>query len=115
MKTIAVCYLCIAPIFLVTEQAYSEEVESSSDQNHEIVVVGERLKKSHVRFSIDRTSRAVRCKAVKANTDPTYVNLKCEVVRRCAKVEPYSRSNVRNCLEQTRSQVAEEYVKSHRN
>ena len=96
----------------VVPQAAAQTITNeSSAKVDDIIVVSKRIEKSHVRFSVDRRTRAVRCKPINASTDPVYADLKCEIVRRCASVEPYSRSNVRACLEKTRNKVAEEFVK----
>lgn len=99
----------------VAQQVMSQSsFRSSSTDQDEIIVVAEKLARSHVQFNIDRRTRAVRCKAKSTKIDPVYAELKCEIVRRCAKVEPYSGRNVRQCLERMRGEVAAEYARAKR-
>lgn len=110
MLSLSICFSLM--VFMPPELAAQEQSAADSEiQNEEIVVIGRKIEDAKVLVNINRRTRAVKCRPQKKNMDPVYANLKCEGVRRCAHVEPYSRANVRACFNRLKPEIAEQYLR----
>ncbi len=95
-------------------QAPAASGTQQSEVDPEILVIGQKAKKVRIKFRINDRTRAVRCKAVRSSGDKEFDRAMCEVIRRCARVEPLNNDTVGQCMNRERQNVVKELAAAHR-
>lgn len=95
-------------------QAPAASGTEQSEVDPEILVIGQKAKKVRIKFRINDRTRAVRCKAVRSSGDKEFDRAMCEVIRRCARVEPLNKDTVGQCMNRERQNVVREWAAAHR-
>lgn len=117
-RTSAIVAIAIALSASATAQTTTAPQPSAADQaagteDPEIVVLAQRARQVRIGFKIDDKTRRFRCKVLRGSGDKEFDQAMCEPVKRCATVEPFNSTTVRQCIELTRPVVLREYLEGH--